>query len=122
MAKPSTALVAASCAEPTSTGGVCGPTLSMINEALAEMLRSNDAANSGKGAGRICGNPRGNESGPLPLGSAASPNRLSRAVVAELLLLTKVKAVVQFSSAARCAVHGADEVQTRRSELPLARS
>ena len=55
-------------------------------------------------------------SGPLPLGSMASPNRLSRAVAETLLLLTSVNVVVQFSSAARCAI----EPMKLRPEIEVA--
>ena len=43
-------------------------------------------------------------SGPLPAGSAASPNILSRACWDAPLLFTSVKVVVQFSSAAMCGI------------------
>src|SRR5579862_3221539 len=102
MAKPSTAPVAASCAEPTSTGGVCGPALSTIREALAARVWSNEAPSSGPDPAACCGNASGSVSGPVPAGSIPSPEKLSRAVAAAVPLLTSVNAVVQFSSAARC--------------------
>src|SRR5580692_659717 len=104
MAKPSTAPVAASCAEPTSTGGVCGPAVVVIKEAFAPIVLSKEAASSDPAAADCCGNVRGNISGPLPVGSTASPEKLNRAVADAVLLLTSVKVVVQFSSAARCAI------------------
>jgi len=65
---------------------------------------SKEAARNGPGAGGCCGNVKGSVSGPLPFGSRASPKKLRRAVADAALLLTSVKVLVQFSSAARCAI------------------
>src|SRR5512143_2684481 len=97
MANPSTEPAAANWAEPTSTGGVCGPAVLTINEVLAANTLSNDAASRGPATEGCCGNATGNASGPL-----GSPNKLRRACAEAAPLLMSVNVVVQFSSAAMC--------------------
>src|SRR5579871_2573314 len=103
MAKPSVAPVADSCAEPTCTGGVCGPAVATISEALPEMAWL--SAEVGVDCEAVCcGNTTGSVSGPFPLASAGSPKKLNCACAVDDPLLTSVNVVVQFSSAARCGI------------------
>src|SRR5277367_3232047 len=103
MAKPSTAPVAASCAEPTRTGEVGDTAVVAIKEAFAAMVRSNEAARNGPEIAACWGSVKGSVSGPLPLGSEeyelSSPEKLNLDVTAVALLLTSVNVVVQFSCA-----------------------
>src|ERR1700722_17473472 len=100
MANPSTTPVAASWAEPTYTGGVGGPAVAIINDAFAARVRSKEEAGGGPTPEGCWGNVKGRVRGPLPLASPGSPNKLNRAVAADVPLFTSLKVVVQFSSAA----------------------
>src|ERR1700733_7406819 len=104
MAKPSIAPVDAKCAEPTSTGGICGPPVSMTSEALGATVPLNEEASSGPEGGGCCGKSRGRGGAPLRVGSRASPNKLNCDCAAAVPLLTRVKVVVQFSLAAMCGI------------------
>ncbi len=102
MAKPSTAPVADNCADPTCTGGICGPAVLAIKEALAFKVPSSTAVRKGvipgcRGSAKV--------SGSTPAGS---PKRFNFASALVPLLLTRVKEVVQFSLAARC---GSDPIK-----------
>src|SRR5689334_17584710 len=107
MANPPRAPVAASCADPTSTGATWGPAVLTISEALAASVRSIEVAGSGAEAPVSWGNVKGSVSGPFPLGSIASPKRLRRAVVEDEPSATSVKVVVQFSALAVCGMEPA---------------
>src|SRR5665213_4405318 len=101
MAKPSTAPVAESCAEPTSTGGTWAPADVTMREEFAGSGRSKEEAKSGPVLPTCCGKTRGSAKGPLTVGSMASPKKLRRASAEEGVLFTRVNRVVQFSAAAR---------------------
>ena len=79
----------------TFTGGVCGPAVSTISEALAASVRSKLKAISGPEARGRCGKLIGSAIGP-----PGSPKKVRRAVAVAVPLFTTVNSVFQFSSAA----------------------
>src|SRR6185295_6179457 len=104
MAKPSTGPLAANWADPTRLVEAGRTGVVTSQEALGAMSLSRNAASIRPDTTGCCGNATVRVSGPLPVGSVASPNKFKRAVAGPPLLFTSVKVVVQFSSAARCAM------------------
>ncbi len=103
IANPSTAPFAESAADPTCTGGVCGPAVWITSEALAASVRSIDCASSVSVP--CCGNVRGSVSGP-----AGSPNSSRRASAGAVPLFYQCKRgdPIFLSGNVR---HRADEIQ-----------
>ena len=104
MAKPSTGPVAASWAEPTSTGGVCGPAVLTISEALAPSVRSNERRQQQVPERHgLLRKRQGQRERTVAGGVQRRRRKDSGAPVAGAApLLTKVNVVVQFSCR-RCA-------------------
>ena len=113
MANPSTAPVGRQLRRAHQHGlGLCSLRCRTIKEAFAASPRSNEAAKQRpRGAEVVAETPEASVSGPLPLGSTASPNKLKRAVAASGAFVDqrKRRGPVFLGRDLR---HRADEVQT----------